>query len=142
MNITIDGPGGSGKSTVAKLIAKKLSVSYLDTGAMYRAIAYYALKKGVEPDDEPTVIALIENLEMKLWEENGVQQVSVNGENVTPFIREHNISMAASTISALGQVAADRSPSNPASTRIARPDNAVRNGPYASGSPMATISGR
>ncbi len=104
MNITIDGPGGSGKSTVAKLIAKKLSVSYLDTGAMYRAIAYYALKKGVEPDDEPTVIALIENLEMKLWEENGVQQVSVNGENVTPFIREHNISMAASTISKIPAV--------------------------------------
>lgn len=104
MNITIDGPGGSGKSTVAKLIAKKLSFSYLDTGAMYRAIAYYALKKGVSVEDEAKVIALLENLDMKLWEENGIQQVSVNGENVTPFIREHNISMAASTISKIPAV--------------------------------------
>ena len=104
MNITIDGPGGSGKSTVAKLIAKKLSFSYLDTGAMYRAIAYYALKKGVSVEDEAKVIALLENLDMKLWEENGIQQVSVNGENVTPYIREHNISMAASTISKIPAV--------------------------------------
>lgn len=104
MNITIDGPGGSGKSTVAKLIAKKLSFSYLDTGAMYRAIAYYALNKGVSVEDETKVIALLENLDMKLWEENGIQQVSVNGENVTPYIREHNISMAASTISKIPAV--------------------------------------
>ena len=104
MNITIDGPGGSGKSTVAKLIAKKLSFSYLDTGAMYRAIAYYALKKGVSVEDETKVIDLLENLDMKLWEENGIQQVSVNGENVTPYIREHNISMAASTISKIPAV--------------------------------------
>lgn len=104
MNITIDGPGGSGKSTVAKLIAKKLSFSYLDTGAMYRAIAYYALKKGVSVEDEAKVIALLENLDMELWEENGIQQVSVNGENVTPYIREHNISMAASTISKIPAV--------------------------------------
>ena len=104
MNVTIDGPGGSGKSTVAKLIAKKLSFSYLDTGAMYRAIAYYALKKGVSVEDEAKVIALLENLDMKLWEENGIQQVSVNGENVTPYIREHNISMAASTISKIPAV--------------------------------------
>lgn len=104
MNITIDGPGGSGKSTVAKLIAKKLSISYLDTGAMYRGIAYYALKNGVSVDDEAKVIALLQNLDMKLWEENGVQQVSVNGENVTPYIREHNISMAASTISKIPAV--------------------------------------
>ena len=104
MNITIDGPGGSGKSTVAKLIAKKLSFSYLDTGSTYRAIAYYALKKGVSVEDEAKVIALLENLDMKLWEENGIQQVSVNGENVTPYIREHNISMAASTISKIPAV--------------------------------------
>ena len=104
MNVTIDGPEGSGKSTVAKKKKKKLSFSYLDTGAMYRAIAYYALKKGVSVEDEAKVIALLENLDMKLWEENGIQQVSVNGENVTPYIREHNISMAASTISKIPAV--------------------------------------
>lgn len=104
MNITIDGPGGSGKSTIAKLIAKKMNITYLDTGAMYRAMGYYALKNGVAVDDEKAVMKLIQDLDMEVWEENGVQQVSVNGENVTPYIREHNISMAASTISKIPAV--------------------------------------
>ena len=104
MNITIDGPGGSGKSTIAKLIAKKLKIAYLDTGAMYRAMGYYALQKGVAVDDEKEVMKLLQDLDMQLWEENGVQQVSVNGQNVTPYIREHNISMAASTISKIPAV--------------------------------------
>lgn len=104
MNITIDGPGGSGKSTIAKIIAKKLKIAYLDTGAMYRAMGYYALQNGVSVDDEKEVMKLLQDLDMKLWEENGVQQVSVNGNNVTPYIREHNISMAASTISKIPAV--------------------------------------
>ena len=104
MNITIDGPGGSGKSTIAKLIAKRQGISYLDTGAMYRAMGYFALKRGVAVDDETAVMSLLDNLNMKLWSENGVQQVSVNGENVTPYIREHHISMAASTISKIPAV--------------------------------------
>lgn len=104
MIITIDGPGGSGKSTVAKLIAKKLSISYLDTGAMYRALGYYAIKNAINVEDESAVMPLLENLDMKLWEDDGVIQVSVNGENVTPYIREHSISMAASTISKIPAV--------------------------------------
>lgn len=104
MNITIDGPGGSGKSTIAKLIAKKLNISYLDTGAMYRALGYYAVKNGIDVADEKQVIPVLDTIDMKLWEENGVQQVSVNGENVTPYIREHSISMAASTISKIPAV--------------------------------------
>ncbi len=104
MNITIDGPGGSGKSTVAKLIAAKLKIAYLDTGAMYRAMGYLALQNGVSVDDEKAVIDLLKDLDMKLWTENGVQHVSVNGQNVTPFIRDHEISMAASTISKIPAV--------------------------------------
>lgn len=104
MTITIDGPGGSGKSTIAKLIAKKLKIAYLDTGAMYRAMACFALDNGVKVDDEKAVMGLLHNLDMRLWEENGVQQVEVNGKNVTPYIREHHISMAASTISKIPAV--------------------------------------
>lgn len=104
MNITIDGPGGSGKSTIAKLIAKKLNISYLDTGAMYRALGYFAVKNGIDVADEKQVIPVLDSIDMKLWEENGVQQVSVNDENVTPYIREHSISMAASTISKIPAV--------------------------------------
>ncbi len=104
MNIAIDGPGGSGKSTIAKILAKKLHFAYLDTGAMYRAIAYYALKKGADVADEKTVLPLLTDMEMKVWEEGGVQQVSVNGINTTPYIRENRISMAASTISKIPAV--------------------------------------
>ena len=104
MIITLDGPGGSGKSTIAKRIAKKLGISYLDTGAMYRAMGYYAKQKGIAVDDEKAVLAMLPEVDMTLWQENGVQQVAVNGQNVTPFIREHDISMAASTISKIPAV--------------------------------------
>ena len=104
MNIAIDGPGGSGKSTIAKILAKKLHFAYLDTGAMYRAIAYYALEKGADVADEKTILPLLKDMEMKVWEEGGVQQVSVNGINTTPYIRENRISMAASTVSKIPAV--------------------------------------
>ena len=104
MNIAIDGPSGSGKSTIAKILAKKLNISYLDTGAMYRGIGYYAVSNGISPDDEQAVVGLIKDLKMEISEENGIQQVIVNGKNVTPYIRENSISMAASTISKIPQV--------------------------------------
>lgn len=104
MKIAIDGPSGSGKSTIAKTLSAKLGIAYLDTGAMYRAIGYYVVNNGVSPDDDSAVVVLIEGLKMDVWEENGVQQVSVNGENVTPYIRENRISMAASTVSKIPAV--------------------------------------
>lgn len=104
MIIAIDGPSGSGKSTIAKLLAKKLGISYLDTGAMYRGIGYYVLSKNIDPSDEAGVLSILDGIAMNVWEENGVQQVSVNGENVTPFIRENHISMAASTVSKIPAV--------------------------------------
>lgn len=104
MNIAIDGPSGSGKSTVAKALAKDLNISYLDTGAMYRSLAYHFLELGIEPNEEDKIIPLLDSVEMEVYSENGVQQVIVNGVNVTPFIRENRISMAASTISKIPAV--------------------------------------
>ena len=104
LNIAIDGPSGAGKSTIAKLIAKKLGITYLDTGAMYRGLAYYALQNGIQPTDEVGVLPILENVTMDIqYNENG-QKVIVNDKDVTPFIREHNISMAASTISKIHAV--------------------------------------
>lgn len=104
MNIAMDGPSGSGKSTLSKIIAKRLGISYLDTGAMYRGMGYYALKNNVPLNNEAQVMALIADLNMEVEEKDDVQQIIINGENVTPFIREHAISMAASDISKLPAV--------------------------------------
>ena len=103
INIAIDGPAGAGKSTIAKAVAKELGIVYLDTGAMYRSVAYYALKKGFPIDDEKAIQPMLDNLKMDVV--NGeVQQFIVNGENVTPFIREHSVSKAASDVSKLFNV--------------------------------------
>lgn len=104
MIIAIDGPSGSGKSTIAKILAKKLGISYLDTGAMYRGIAYYVIKKGIEVTDEAAVIEALKDISMQISETDGVQQVIVNGENITPYIRENSVSMAASTVSKIPAV--------------------------------------
>lgn len=104
LNIAIDGPSGAGKSTIAKLIAKNMGITYLDTGAMYRGLAYYALKNGVEPNDEAKVLPLLETITMDIEYNDKGQKVIVNGEDVTPYIREHHISMGASTISKIHAV--------------------------------------
>lgn len=101
INIAIDGPSGAGKSTVAKAVAKRLGIIYLDTGAMYRAIAYAALSAGVNVKDEKAVGSMLDGLTMEIVYENGVQQIYVNGVNATPYLREHYMSKAASDISAL-----------------------------------------
>jgi cytidylate kinase len=103
-NIAIDGPSGSGKSTVAKEIAEKLKITYLDTGAMYRGMGYYALKNKINPSDEKAVIKILDTINMEIKYIDGEQKVVVNGEDVTPFIRENHISMAASTISKIPSV--------------------------------------
>lgn len=102
-NIALDGPSGAGKSTVAKALAKRLDIIYLDTGAMYRSLAYVAVKQGIDVNDEATVKPMLDNLDMKIITGDS-QQIIVNGENVTPFIREHYVSKAASDISALPAV--------------------------------------
>lgn len=104
INIAIDGPAGAGKSTIAKAVAKQMGLIYLDTGAMYRATAYYAISQGIDVCDEPSVAKMLENFDMSIRYENGVQQICVNGLNVTPYLREHYMSKAASDISALPTV--------------------------------------
>ncbi len=106
LNIAIDGPAGAGKSTIAKLIANKLGIVYLDTGAMYRALAYYAASRGIAPDDVPAVLGILDDVDMAVEYTNGIQKVCVNGKDVTPYLRENNISMAASTISKIAEVRA------------------------------------
>lgn len=101
INIAIDGPAGAGKSTIAKAVAKELGLIYLDTGAMYRAVAYAALKNGTDVSDAKGVAALLEGLKMDIRYEDGVQLIFVNGENVTPYLRTPEMSKAASDISAL-----------------------------------------
>ena len=106
INIAIDGPSGAGKSTLAKRLAEKMKILYLDTGAMYRGIAYYVLEKGVDPADADGVKPLLPGIEMTISYDgkSGVQQIVINGENVTPYIREHRISFAASTVSKIPEV--------------------------------------
>lgn len=103
-NIAIDGPSGSGKSTIAKLISKTLGITYLDTGAMYRGMGYFALKNNIDPSDEKAVLDVLNDINLEIKYVDGEQKVFVNGEDVTPYIRENHISMAASTISKIPAV--------------------------------------
>lgn len=103
-NITIDGPSGSGKSTIAKALAKELNITYLDTGAMYRGVGYFAISRNVDPADEEGVKSILDDIEMDIKYNNGEQKVIICGEDITPYIRENNISMAASTVSKIPAV--------------------------------------
>lgn len=89
--ITIDGPAGTGKSTVARLLAKKLGLSYLDTGALYRVITYQALKKDVSPKDRQSLSRLMKSLHIKFKDNRDQQKVFLNGRDVTKLIREPHI---------------------------------------------------
>ncbi len=100
INIAIDGPSGAGKSTLAKAIAKALHIHYLDTGAMYRGVAYAALQAGVDIMDAAKVEAFLDNLDIQTVYHHDEQQVLVNGENVMPYIRTPEVSKGASDISA------------------------------------------
>ncbi len=101
INVAIDGPAGAGKSTVAKAVAKKLGLIYLDTGAMYRATAYTALEAGLDVSDAAQISPMLDGMKMEIVFEDGAQQIYVNGANTTPYLREHRMSKAASDISAL-----------------------------------------
>ena len=102
--IAIDGPAGAGKSTIARALAKEMEYIYVDTGALYRAVGYYMLEKGVEPNDADAVIPLLEGLDVSLRFVDGEQQVMLNGENVSGMIRTPAVSMAASAVSAIPTV--------------------------------------
>lgn len=101
MNIAIDGPAGAGKSTIAKLLAAKLGILYLDTGAMYRAVGLKALNTGVDISDEAAVEKMLTDTKIDVTQENGVQHVYLDGNDVSSAIRENAVSKAASDISAV-----------------------------------------
>lgn len=99
-NIAIDGPAGAGKSTIAKKIAKELSFIYVDTGAMYRAMALFLLKNNISPEDEAAIEAACQKADITIAYENQEQQVYLNGENVTGQLRTEEVGNMASVSSA------------------------------------------
>ena len=104
IRIAIDGPGGAGKSSVAKLIAAKLGIIYVDTGALYRTIGLYMLNSGVSPTDRSTVAARLGEFTLELKFVDGKQVILLNGKDVGDTIRAPEVSMAASAVSAIKEV--------------------------------------
>ena len=99
-NIALDGPAGSGKSTIAKILAKDYNILYLDTGAMYRACGLKALRMGIDPRDGAAVASILPSLDMEVEYKDGAQHTILDGEDVSLAIRENAVSMAASNVSA------------------------------------------
>lgn len=97
--ITIDGPAGAGKSTVSRMLARRLNYVYLDTGAMYRAVALEVLKEGIDPGDEKALERLCEEIAISFAEDSRGQRILCQGEDVTEQIREPEVSWMASTVS-------------------------------------------
>ena len=104
INIAIDGPAGAGKSTIAKMLAKELGYVYVDTGAMYRAMAYYFLQQGIDKEDEAAINAAVDGADVTIRYEDGVQVVYLNGENVNAYLRTEEVGNAASAISPIPEV--------------------------------------
>ena len=100
VSIAIDGPSGAGKSTLAKRLAKELGYIYVDTGAMYRSIGLYALRRGVDPKNADAVQALLPDIQLDIRLQDGSQHVYLNGEDVSTDIRAEAVGMAASAVSA------------------------------------------
>lgn len=103
-NVAIDGPAGAGKSTIAKLVAKEKGYIYVDTGAMYRALALHFLKKGIAPENTEEVIDACRDAVVSIRYEDGAQQVYLNGENVTGMLRTEEVGNMASRTSAIPEV--------------------------------------
>jgi cytidylate kinase len=106
MIVAIDGPAGVGKSTVAKLLASRLGFLYLDTGALYRAVAWAVLQQGLEPADAKAVAGLLPKLSLQMHVANNEVSVSMNGKDVTKELRTPTVSAAASVVSAIPAVRA------------------------------------
>ena len=103
-NIAIDGPAGAGKSTIAKKAAAKLGFIYVDTGAMYRAMALYFIRHGIAKEDEAAIGDALRDIDISIRYEDGAQQVILNGENVSGLIRTEEVGNMASASSAYGAV--------------------------------------
>lgn len=98
MNIAIDGPAGAGKSTIAKLLAKKLGYVYVDTGAMYRSIALYFIENGIDTEDECQIEKACEDIKLDIKYNRDGQQIYLNGENVSVKLRQEQVGNMASRV--------------------------------------------
>ncbi len=125
INIAIDGPAGAGKSTIAKAAAKKFGFIYVDTGALYRSIAYYAINHSADTKNAEQVVSMLSEITPELKYVDGVQHVLVNGEDVSDKIRTPEVSMGASNVSAIPAV---RDFLFELQRRIARENNVVMDG--------------
>lgn len=103
-NIAIDGPAGAGKSTIARRVARELSFIYVDTGAMYRAMALYLLRRKVNRDDTEQIGNICQDAEISIEYQNGEQIVLLNGENVNSYLRTEEVGNMASVSSAVPRV--------------------------------------
>ncbi|SDZ80077.1 cytidylate kinase [Pseudobutyrivibrio sp. ACV-2] len=104
MNVAIDGPAGAGKSTIAKAIAAKMGYVYVDTGAMYRAMALYFLRSNIAKDDEAKISSVVDDITVSIKYEDGAQHVILNDEDVTGLIRTEEVGNMASATSVFGAV--------------------------------------
>lgn len=106
-SVAIDGPGGAGKSTIARTVARELGILYVDTGAIYRSVGYHVFLRGADPSDAAAVIALLPETHVEMaYGEDGLQRMYLNGEDVTTKIRLPEMSMYASRVSAIPEVRA------------------------------------
>ena len=104
INVAIDGPAGAGKSTVAKAAAKELGILYLDTGAMYRAVALKAIRMGINPNDAERVRPMLKDTHISVENDGGAQRTLLDGEDVSGLIRTPEVSMAASACASVPTV--------------------------------------
>ena len=104
INVAIDGPSGACKSTISKMVAEKLGITYLDTGAMYRAVALYAYRKGIDVNDQERVVPLLDDVDISFELKDRQKIILLNGEDVSQAIREHYVSKLASDVSKIPQV--------------------------------------
>lgn len=103
-SVAIDGPAGAGKSTIAKMVAKEKAFIYVDTGAMYRAMALYFIRNGIAPEESEKISAAVDGADVTIEYVNGEQQVLLNGENVSSYLRTEEVGNMASSSSVNGDV--------------------------------------
>ena len=104
LNIAIDGPAGAGKSTIAKAVAGKMNLIYVDTGAMYRAMALFMVREGIDLQDAETIVNKCREADITIRYEDGLQVVFLNGENVNEYLRTEEVGHAASFVSVIPEV--------------------------------------
>ena len=103
--VAVDGPAGAGKSTVSKAVAKMLGFTYIDTGAMYRSVALYCIRKGIDcKEDAEKVVAILDEIDLRIKYFDGAQHVFLNGEDVSDVIRVEEVSVGASNVAVIPEV--------------------------------------